>query len=98
MQASEDKVVGAIRSSRDCSAAGPDGIRPHHRLELVQSREAGPRLLTSVTAFANVRLAGNCHSDYQHILFGAKLFALYKKSAASVPSWSSMSHAKTVGC
>ena len=46
------------------SAAGTDGIRPQRLLELVQSREAGPQLLTSVTAFANLLLADKCHSDY----------------------------------
>ena len=86
LQVSEDKALGAIRSFPAGSAAGPDGIRPQHLLELVQSREAGPRLLTSVTAFANLLLAGNCHSDYQHILFGGKLLALDKSQGASVHS------------
>ena len=82
---SEDKVLGAIRSFPAGFAAGPDGIRPEHLLELVQSHEAGPRLLTSVTAFANLLLAGNCRSDYQHILFGEKLLALDTKSGGIRP-------------
>ena len=80
LQVSEDKVLGAIRSFPAGSSAGPDAIRPQHLLELVQSRKAGPRLLTSVTAFANLLLAGNCHNDYQHNQFGGKLLALDKKS------------------
>ena len=34
----EDKVLGAIKSFPAGSVAGPDGIRPHHLLGLVQSQ------------------------------------------------------------
>ena len=51
----EDKMLDAIRSFPAGSAASPDGIRPQHLLELVQSYEAGSRLLN---AFANILLAG----------------------------------------
>ena len=80
----EDKVLGAIRSFPAVYVASPDGIRPQHLLGVVQSREAGPRLLISVTAFANLHLIGNCHSDYQHIPFDEKLLQLDKKSGAFV--------------
>ena len=60
LQISEGKVLGANRSFPAGSAAGPDGIQPQHLLELVQSRKAGPRLFTYVTAFVNLLLAGKC--------------------------------------
>ena len=68
-----------------CFVPGPDGIRPQHLLELVQSQEAGPGLFTAVTTFVNSLLDGNCHDDYQHILFGGKLIALDKKSSGIRP-------------
>ena len=80
LQVSADTVLGAIRSFPAVSAGGSEWIRTQQLLELVQSREADPRLLTSVTAFANILLTGNYHRDYQHILFGGKLLALDKKS------------------
>ena len=59
LQVSEDNVLGASRSFPAGSAAGPDGIRSQHLLELVQSCEVGSRLLNSVTAFVNLLLASN---------------------------------------
>ena len=73
LQVSEDTVLKAIRSLPAGSAPGPDGIKLQHLLELVQSQEAGPGLLTAVTTFVNSLLNGKCHDNYQHILFGGKL-------------------------
>ena len=58
LQVSEATVLKAIRSFPAGSAPGPDGIRPQHLLELVQSQEAGPGLLTAVTTFVNSLLDG----------------------------------------
>ena len=85
LQVSEDTVLKAIRSFPAGSAPGPDGIRPQHLLELVQSQEAGPGLFTAVTTFINSLLVGKCHDDYQHNLSRGKLIALDKKSSEIRP-------------
>ena len=61
VQVSEDDVMGAIRSFSEGSAAGPDGLRPQHLLELIQSSENGKTLLTAITAFVNILLDSQCH-------------------------------------
>ena len=85
LQVSENTVLKAIRSFPVGSAPGLDGIRPRHLLELVQSQEADPGLLTAVITFVNSLLDGKCQDDYQHILFEGKLIAYDKKSSGIRP-------------
>jgi hypothetical protein len=84
-QATEAEVMRAVKSFPAGSAAGSDGLRPQHLLEMVTSRDAGPALLAATAAFANMLLDGTCHPDYTHIFFGGRLIALSKKSGGIRP-------------
>ena len=67
------------------SSGGPDGLRPQHLKDLVNCREAGPDLLSALTAFINMTLAGHCPADVAPIFFGGRLIALNKKSGGIRP-------------
>ena len=84
-QATEAEVMKMIRSFPAGSAAGSDGFRPQHLLELVQSSDAGSALLAASTSFVNLLLDGSCHDDFRHIFFGGRLIALNKKSGGIRP-------------
>ena len=84
-QATEAEVMKMIRSFPAGSAAGSDGFRPQHLLELVQSSDAGSTLLAATTSFVNMLLDGLCHDDFRHIFFGGRLIALNKKSGGVRP-------------
>ena len=84
-QATESEVLRAIRSFPAGSAAGTDGFRPQHLLELVLTRDAGPSLLTACTSFINMILDGSCHRDFVHIFFGGRLIAISKKGGGIRP-------------
>jgi len=77
--------MSSIRSFPAGSSGGPDGVRPQHILDLVNCRESGPALLTSLTAFVNVLLEGRCSPEVSPILFGGLLMALEKKSGGIRP-------------
>jgi hypothetical protein len=62
------------------SSGGPDGLRPQHLKDLLGSQEAGAELLTALTAFVNVCLAGRCPNMLASVFFGGRLIALNKKS------------------
>ena len=66
-QATEVEVMKMIRSFPAGSAAGSDGFRPNHLLEMVQSSDAGGALLSVTTSFVNMLLNGSCHDDFRHI-------------------------------
>ena len=76
----ETSVQKAIMSFPAGSSGGPDGLRPQHLKDLIACREAGPELLTSLTAFVNISLAGRCPKSVSSIFFGGRLIALNKKS------------------
>jgi hypothetical protein len=78
-QATEAEVMKMIRSFPASSAAGSDGFRPQHLLELVQSSDAGSSLLATTTSFIDMLLNGLCHEDFRHIFFGVRLIAVNKK-------------------
>ena len=59
----ESVVNGCIRSFPAGSAGGPDGFRPQHLLDLVNCKECGTELLSSITAFVNLLLSGTYHPD-----------------------------------
>lgn len=84
-QASEEDVLGAIRSFPAGSSGGPDGIRPQHIADLVKCKENGRTLLSALTKFVNCLLEGKCPSAVKPILFGGNLIALSKKSGGIRP-------------
>ena len=45
------------------SAGGPDGVRPQHLRDLTSNKEAGPALVTALTAFVNLLMQGKCPSS-----------------------------------
>lgn len=85
IQVTESEVMKSIRSFPAGSSGGPDGVRPQHILDLVNSRESGSALLTSLTAFVNSLLEGKCSPEVKPILFGGQLIALEKKSGGIRP-------------
>jgi Reverse transcriptase (RNA-dependent DNA polymerase) len=85
IQMNEAEVLKIIRSFPAGSSGGPDGVRPQHILDLVNCRECGTALLTSITGFVNTLLEGKCHPDVAPILFGGNLIALEKKSGGIRP-------------
>ena len=81
----ESDVLKAVRSFPAGSSAGLDGFGPQHLLDLVSCLESGADLLTALTAFVNLLLAGKCHRDVSPILFGGRLIAIDKKSGGIRP-------------
>jgi len=82
---SELDVRRAALSFAACSAGGPDGLRPQHLRDLLLSSESGPELLSALTAFVNIMLAGGCPTRLAAIFFGGRLLALNKKSGGIRP-------------
>jgi hypothetical protein len=72
-------ILGALRSFPAGSSGGPDGLRPQHLLDMVNNREFGQTLLSSLTAFVNMLLRGTCHPKISSIFFGGRLIALTEK-------------------
>ena len=85
LQVFECDVKAAISSFPTGSAGGPDGLRPQHVSDLLNCLEAGPALLTEITAVVNLLLQGNCTSSIIPIIFGGNLTALNKKSGGIRP-------------
>jgi len=48
-------------------------------MELVGCPDAGPELVTAITALVNLLLAGTCPPEMRSVLFGGTLFALRKR-------------------
>jgi len=84
-QTTESDVRNLIRTFPAGSSGGPDGLRPQHILELVGCPDAGPELVTAITALVNLLLAGTCPPEMRSVLFGGTLFALRKKSGGLRP-------------
>jgi len=85
MSVTEREVSRAIRSFPAGSAAGPDGIRPQHLLDLITCKEAGQELVAAITELVNLLLEGRCPPAVASVLFGGRLFALEKKSGGVRP-------------
>jgi hypothetical protein len=85
LQVSEADLIAAVRSFPAGSAGGPDGIRPQHILDLINNKEAGPALITSLTKFINLLLAGRCPDSVTPVYFGGNLIALEKKCGGIRP-------------
>jgi len=75
----------AIRSFPAGSSGGPDGIRPQHTADLVNCKEQGCILLSTITSFINSLLDGKCPASVRPVLFGGNLIALDKKSGGIRP-------------
>jgi len=56
----EDDVRKAVLSFPAGSAGGPDSLGPQHLRDMVLRKEAGPELITALTGFINLVLAGLC--------------------------------------
>jgi len=74
----EDDVRKAILSFPVGSAGDP--LRPQHLRDMVLCKEAGPELITALTGFINLVLAGRCPTVVAPVFFGGRLLALSKKS------------------
>ena len=85
LQVSKVAVLKVVRSFSARSAGGPDGIRPQHLLEVVQSQEMGTHLLASLTVFVNSLLDGRCYKEIMQILFGGCFLAMDKKAVGIRP-------------
>ena len=85
IQVTEEDVLKAVRTFPAGSAGGPDGLRPQHLLDLLNCRESGPALLTSLTAFTNMLLEGKCDPAVAPVLFGGQLIALEKRTGGIRP-------------
>ena len=85
LQVTETELIAAIKSFPAGSAGGPDGIRPQHILDLTNNQEAGPALVTSLTTFINMLLAGCCPDTVIPVFFGGSLIALEKKCGGIRP-------------
>ena len=81
----ESDVHKALRSFPAGSSGGVDGLRPQHFVDLVANVESGASLLTALTAFVNIILAGKCHPDIVPVFFGGRLLALDKKCGGIRP-------------
>ena len=58
MCVTERDVTAVIRSFLAGSAAGPDGLRPQHLLDLITCKEAGHELVLVITTLTNLLLEG----------------------------------------
>ena len=85
MQLTESELRDLIRTFPAGSSGGPDGLRPQHLLEMIKSTDAGPALISAVTALINILLSGICPEELRPILFGGTLFALRKKTGGLRP-------------
>jgi len=71
--------------SQQVQPVNPDSLRPQHLRDLLLSSESGPELLSALTAFVNLVLAGGCPARIAPLFFMKRLQALDKKSAGIRP-------------
>jgi len=83
----ESDIIEAIKSFPAGSAGGVDGMRPQHLKDLinVNTGDAGQRLVSRLTEFANICLAGKIPTSIRPIFCGASLCALNKKDGGIRP-------------
>ena len=83
----ESDILAAVKSFIPGSAGGPDGLRPQHLKDLTSASagDAGRRLLTRLTEFANLCLTGRVPAGIQPVFCGASLCALNKKDGGIRP-------------
>ena len=79
---SSENIRKGIRSFKNGSSAGPDGLAPQHRKDLISETlgEVSQRLVEVLVKFTNeIVLRGNIPSAVSSSFFGASLIALSKK-------------------
>ena len=81
----ESDVKTAIFSFPAGSSGGLDGLRPQHLKDMINCPAGGPELLSMLTQFVNLLLAGRCHPEVLPVFFGGRLIALNKKSGGIRP-------------
>ena len=86
-QVNESEVVASIASFNNGSSAGLDGLRPAHLKDLTSrsAGEAGVRLITALTALANLVLRGDVPKSVCAAFFGAALIAFHKPDGGVRP-------------
>jgi len=67
------------------SLGGPDAFRPQQMKDMINCREIGSDLLTALTAFVSMVLAGLCPRDVAPVFFVSCLIAFDKKFAGIRP-------------
>ena len=83
-----ENIQKGIRSFKNGSSAGPDGLAPQHLKDLISEtlREASQRLVEVLVKFTNeIVLRGNIPSPVSSSFFGASLIALSKKDGGVRP-------------
>jgi len=80
-------IIDAIKSFPAGSAGGIDGLRPQHLKDLtsVHTGDAGRRLVSRLTEFANLCFAGEVPTAIRPVFCGASLCALTKKDGGIRP-------------
>ncbi|XP_055345383.1 uncharacterized protein LOC129593198 isoform X2 [Paramacrobiotus metropolitanus] len=80
-------VFAAIHSFPRGSAAGPDGLRPQHLLDIVGGKidDHSGQFCESLASVLNLVLQGNVPTDIHPTFFGGKLLALRKKDGGLRP-------------
>ena len=84
---SVEEVAKAIRSFPNGSAGGPDGLRPQHLKDMVglSTTGGGHALLSALTSFLSLVLAGRTPPSFCPYFFSANLIALQKKDGGVRP-------------
>jgi len=84
---SESAILAAVRSFQLGSAGGLDCLRPHHWKDLINTGtgDVGRRLLSRLTEFVNICLAGRVPDTVKPVFCGASLCALNKKGGGIRP-------------
>ena len=84
---SESAILAAVRSFQPGSAGGLDGLRPQHLKDLINTGtgDVGRRLLSRLTDFVNICLAGRVQDAVKPVFCGASLCALSKKGGGVRP-------------
>jgi len=80
----EDDVRKVVLSFPAGSAGCPDSLRPQHLRDMVLRKEAGPELITALTGFINLVLAGRCPAGVVPVFFGGRLLHFARNRAAFV--------------
>ena len=79
MEVDDSDIRKAIMSFPAGSVGGSDGLRPQHLKELISCRESGQDILTDLTAFVNMVLAGRYPKSVTPVFFGGRMLALNNK-------------------
>ena len=83
----EEEIIHAIRSFPNFSAGGPDGLRPQHLKDMVESLadDGCQVLLSALASFTQLVLEGKTPPSIRPFFFGANLTALQKNDGGIRP-------------